>query len=69
MPNFIVLTVDHNEQAFVDFAEARSPEAALGTVLTHRDHCCHGAAYTAAELRDLADRSESSPADFTEGEE
>ena len=67
MPNFIVLTVDHDEQqAFVDFAEARSPEAALGTVLTYRDYCCHGVAYTAAGLRQFADQADSSPADFFE---
>ena len=59
MPNFIVLTVDHDEpRAFVEFAKARSSEAALETVLTHRDYCCHGVAYTAAELREFADGSE-----------
>ena len=67
MSKFIVLTVDHDEQqTFVDVTEAASPDAALETVLKYRDYCCHGAAYTPAELRELADRSETSPVDFFE---
>ena len=67
MSRFIVLTVDHEEQqAFTDVTEAASRVAALQTVLEHRDYCCHGVAYTVAELHELADRSENSPVDFFE---
>ena len=67
MSRFIVLTVDHEEhQAFTDVTEAASRDAALQTVLEYRDYCCHGAAYTAAELRELADRSEIGSVDFFE---
>ena len=67
MSRFIVLTVDHEEQqTFVDVTEAAGRDAALQTVLEHRDYCCHGVAYTAAELRELADRSKNSPVDFFE---
>ena len=67
MPDFIVLTVDHNEQrGFVDLAEAAGHDAALGTALAYRDYSCHPVAYTAAELREVADRSRVSPTHFFE---
>ena len=67
MPKLIVFSVDHDEQqAFVDFAQAASREAALATVLRYRDYCCHGAAYTPDELRELAHRCETEPMDFFE---
>lgn len=59
MPKFIVFTVDHDEQqAFVNFVEASTDENALSQVLDDRAYCCHGAAYTPDELRELADDSE-----------
>ena len=59
MPKFIVFTVDHDEQqTFVDFVEASTEENALSQVLDDRDYCCHGAAFTPDELRELADDSE-----------
>ena len=65
MSRFIVLTVDHDEQqTSIDVIEAPSHDAALQTVLGCRDYCCHGAAFTAAELHEHADRSETGPADF-----
>lgn len=67
MSKFIVLSVDHDQQqAFVDFAEAGSRDAALETVLKYRDDCCRGVAYTAAELREIADRSETDSVNFFE---
>ena len=67
MSKFIVLSVDHDQQqAFIDFAEAGSRDAPLETVLKYRDYCCHGVAYTAAELREFADRSETDPVNFFE---
>ncbi len=67
MANFIVFTVDHDQQqAFVDLTSAESRDAALDTVLKHRDYCCHGVAYTSAELRQLADDCETQPASFFE---
>jgi len=67
MANFIVFTVDHDEQqAFVDMTNADSGYTALGTVLKYRDYCCHGAAYTPADLRRFADDCETQPADFFE---
>ena len=67
MSRFIVLTVDHDEQqTFVDVTEAASRDAALQTVLDCREYCCHGAAYTPAELRELANRSETCPVDCFE---
>ena len=67
MSRISVLTVDHDEQqTFVDVIEAPSHDVALQTVLDCRDYCCHGAAFTAAELHEIADRSEIDPADFFE---
>ncbi len=67
MATFIVFTVDHDQQhAFVDLTSAGSRDAALDTVLKHRDYCCHGVAYTPAELRQLADDCETQLADFFE---
>lgn len=67
MAKFIVFTVDHDEQqTFVDVTSAESAAAALATVLKHRDYCCYGVAYTADELRQLADDCETKPADFFE---
>ena len=67
MPKFIVFSVDHEQQqAFVDFTQAATTEAALATVLKYRDYCCHGMVYTPDELRDLADRCEKEPMDFFE---
>jgi hypothetical protein len=67
MANFIVFTVDHDQQqAFVDITNADSAYTALGTVLKYRDYCCHGAAYTPDDLRQLADDCETQPADFFE---
>lgn len=67
MCRFVVFTVDHDEQqVFVDFVEAGSHNAALEVVLECRDYCCHGAAFTPAELRGLANRSETGPVDFFE---
>ena len=67
MSRFIVLTVDHNEQqAFVDYADAGNHESALETVLKYRDYCCHGMAYTPAELREFADSCKNNPVDFFE---
>ncbi len=45
---------------------AGSRDTALATVLKHRDYCCHGAAYTPDDLRQLADDCETQPADFFE---
>ncbi len=59
MSKFIVFTVDHDEQqAFVDFTEAATDKNALTQVLDDRYYCCHGAAYTPDELRQLADDCE-----------
>jgi hypothetical protein len=67
MANFIVFTVDHDQQqVFVDLTHAGSRNTALGTVLKYRDYCCHGAAYTPADLRRFADDGETQPADFLE---
>ena len=67
MAKFIVFTVDHDQQqAFVDTTSAGSRVAALATVLKYRDYCCHGAAYTPADLRRFADDCETQPADFFE---
>ena len=67
MSKFIVLSVDHQQQqAFVDVTDATSHDVALETVLRYREYCCHGAAYTPTELRELADRCERSPVDFYE---
>ena len=67
MANFIVFTVDHDQQqVFVDLTHAGSRNTALGTVLKYRDYCCHGAAYTPADLRRFADDCETQPADFFE---
>ena len=56
MSPFIVFTVDHDEQqAFCDFAGATDAESALMQILAEREYCCHGAAYSPDELRDLAD--------------
>ena len=67
MATFIVFTVDHDQQqAFVDLMSAGSRDAALDTVLKHRDYCCHGVAYTPDDLRRLADDCETQPADFFE---
>lgn len=67
MSKFIVLSVDHDQQqAFADAADATSHDAALQTVFKYREYCCHGAAYTPTELRELADRCERSSVDFFE---
>ncbi len=67
MANFIVFTVDHDQQqAFVDLTSAASRAAALATVLEYRDYCCHGVAYTPADLRRLAGDCETQPIDFFE---
>ena len=67
MANFIVFTVDHDQQqAFVDTTNADSGDTALDTVLKYRDYCCYGVAYTPDELRRLADDCETQPADFFE---
>ena len=67
MANFIVFTVDHDQQqAFVDLTSAGSRDTALATVLKYRDYCCHGVAYTPDELRRLADDCETQPIDFFE---
>ena len=67
MARFVVFTVDHDQQqAFVDFADASSADAALETVLNYRDYCCHGVACAAAELREFADRSETNPVNIFE---
>jgi hypothetical protein len=67
MANFIVFTVDHDQQqAFVDLTSAGNRGAALAIVLKHRDYCCHGVAYTPADLRRFADDCETQPADFFE---
>lgn len=67
MAKFIVFTVDHDEQqTFVDFTSADSRTVALATVLKYREYCCHGAAYTPDELRQLADDCHTKPANFFE---
>jgi hypothetical protein len=69
MLKFIVLTVDHDEQRiYRDIVEATSHFKALNTVLEHRPYCCYGGAYSAEGLRQIADRSGTSPVDFFEEE-
>ncbi len=59
MAKFIVVTVDHDEQqTFCDFTSAPDAESALREILDEREDCCHGDAFSPAELRDLADRCE-----------
>jgi len=64
MSQFIVFTVDHDEQqAFCDFAKASDADSALMHILDEREYCCHGAAYSPDALRGLADRCEREVAD------
>jgi hypothetical protein len=56
---FVVITVDSDaQQAFTDCVSAADCESALGLVLDNRDYCVHGTAFTADELRSLADECE-----------
>ena len=56
---FVVITVDSDaQQAFTDCVSAADCESALGLVLDRREYCVHGAAFTAGELRELANECE-----------
>jgi hypothetical protein len=56
---FVVFTVDADEQQmFTDIVSSPDHESALGLVLDNRDYCVHGVAFTADELRELADECE-----------
>ena len=71
MSEFIVLSVHHDQQqVFIDFVGSTSREVALAAALSRRwDYRCHGGVYTAAECREFADRSWTSPADNSVFEE